>query len=167
MRAFFVAAVPLTAWGRLFGLLLSPAARSDAIEIFGIKSHGGANYGAVGRRQQELTNGNVAGLVGTPFAQQQDRMMTLRTRIEEKLVEAFAPERLSVIDESHLHAGHQPDITGTGETHMRVRIVSAQFAGMSRLARHRAITDLLKPELDAGLHALAVEPAAPGEATRW
>ncbi|WP_190238063.1 MULTISPECIES: BolA family protein [Rhizobium] len=94
-------------------------------------------------------------------------MMTLRTRIEEKLVEAFAPERLSVIDESHLHAGHQPDITGTGETHMRVRIVSAKFAGLSRLARHRAITDLLKPELDAGLHALALEPAAPGEPTRW
>ncbi|AUW44665.1 hypothetical protein CUJ84_Chr004358 [Rhizobium leguminosarum] len=50
---------------------------------------------------------------------------------------------------------------------MRVRIVSGKFAGMSRLARHRAITDLLKPELDAGLHALAVEPAAPDEPTRW
>ena len=93
--------------------------------------------------------------------------MTLQTRIEEKLTEAFAPERLTVINESHLHAGHQPDITGAGETHMRVRIVSAKFAGMTRLARHRAITELLKPELDAGLHALAVEPAAPGEATRW
>ncbi|NLS06644.1 BolA family transcriptional regulator [Rhizobium sp. P32RR-XVIII] len=93
--------------------------------------------------------------------------MTLQTRIEAKLTEAFAPERLDVINESHLHAGHQPDITGMGETHMRVRIVSAKFAGMTRLARHRAITELLKPELDAGLHALAVEPAAPGEVTRW
>ena len=93
--------------------------------------------------------------------------MTLQARIEEKLTEAFAPERLSVINESHLHAGHQPDITGTGETHMRVRIVSEKFSGMTRLARHRAITELLKPELDAGLHALAVEPAAPGESTRW
>jgi BolA protein len=166
MRAFFVAAIPLTGRRRLLCLLLAFAACSDAIEIFGIKSHGGANYEAVARRQQELTNGFVAGLVGTFFAKQ-DRTMTLRTRIEEKLVEAFAPERLSVVDESHLHAGHQPDITGTGETHMRVRIVSAKFAGMSRLARHRAITDLLKPELDAGLHALAVEPAAPNEPTRW
>lgn len=94
-------------------------------------------------------------------------MMTLQARIEEKLKVAFAPERLSVINESHLHAGHQPDITGTGETHMRVRIVSEKFAGLSRLQRHRAITNLLKPELDAGLHALAVEPAAPGEPTRW
>jgi len=93
--------------------------------------------------------------------------VTLQARIEQKLTEAFVPERLSVINESHLHAGHQPDITGTGETHMRVRIVSEKFSGMTRLARHRAITELLKPELDAGLHALAVEPAAPGEATRW
>ncbi|MCM2475236.1 BolA family transcriptional regulator [Rhizobium sp. CG5] len=93
--------------------------------------------------------------------------MTLRKTIEQKLEEAFQPERLVVLDESAQHAGHQPDITGTGETHMRVRIVSAQFAGLPRLARHRAVTDLLKPELDAGLHALAIEPAAPGEPTRW
>ena len=93
--------------------------------------------------------------------------MTLQSRIVEKLGQAFAPDRLEVINESHLHAGHQPDMTGTGETHMRVRIVSARFAGMPRLARHRAITEILKPELDAGLHALAIEPAAPGEPTRW
>ncbi|KPF44943.1 BolA family transcriptional regulator [Rhizobium sp. AAP43] len=93
--------------------------------------------------------------------------MSVRNRIEATLKDAFQPERLVVIDESHQHAGHQPDITGTGETHMRVRIVANTFAGMSRLARHRAVTDLLKPELDAGLHALAIEPAAPGEPTRW
>ena len=105
--------------------------------------------------------------MGTFFVNAEDPVMTLQTSIEEKLKATFAPERLFVINESHLHAGHQPDITGTGETHMRIRIVSAKFVGMSRLRRHRAITDLLKPELDAGLHALAVEPAAPGEPTRW
>ncbi|KSV70861.1 BolA family transcriptional regulator [Sinorhizobium sp. GW3] len=93
--------------------------------------------------------------------------MSLTETIEKKLNEAFHPERLEVINESHQHAGHQPGFDGTGESHMRVRIVSSAFAGMSRVARHRAINDLLKPELDAGLHALAVEPAAPGEPTRW
>ncbi|WP_075291434.1 BolA family protein [Pararhizobium arenae] len=93
--------------------------------------------------------------------------MSFQQIIEAKLTEAFAPERLMVINESHLHAGHQESFDGSGETHMRVRIVSAAFAGMSRVARHRAINELLKPELDAGLHALAVEPSAPGEATRW
>ncbi|MCM2293498.1 BolA family transcriptional regulator [Allorhizobium sp. BGMRC 0089] len=93
--------------------------------------------------------------------------MSLRQRIEDKLTAAFSPERLAVIDESHLHAGHQPDMTGTGETHMRVKIVAAAFSGMNRLARHRSVTELLRPELDAGLHALAIEPAAPGEAVLW
>ena len=93
--------------------------------------------------------------------------MSVKSRIETRLTEALSPERLVVIDESQHHAGHQPDITGTGETHMRVRIVASAFEGMTRLARHRAVTELLKPELDAGLHALAIEPAAPGEPTRW
>lgn len=93
--------------------------------------------------------------------------MSIRTAIEAKLQAAFSPERLQVLDESQLHAGHQPGMDGDGETHMRVRIVSGQFAGMSRIARHRAVTDLLATEFAAGLHALAIEAAAPGEATRW
>ncbi len=100
--------------------------------------------------------------------------MTLQATIEQKLMEAFAPERLSVLNESHLHAGHHhvesghhATFDGTGETHFRVRIVSRAFTGMSRVARHRAVNDLLTPELKAGLHALAIEPAAPGEPTRW
>lgn len=93
--------------------------------------------------------------------------MSVRSTIEAKLVDAFHPKRLAVLDESMQHAGHQPDMTGSGETHMRVRIVADAFAGMNRVARHRAITDLLKAEFDAGLHALAIEAAAPDEPTRW
>ena len=93
--------------------------------------------------------------------------MTLKSRIENRLSEALSPDRLEVINESHLHAGHKPEFTGAGETHMRIRIVSSRFAGMSRLARHRTVNELLQAEFDAGLHALAIETAAPGEATRW
>ena len=93
--------------------------------------------------------------------------MSMKSSMTGKLEAAFSPERLDVINESHLHAGHQPGFDGEGETHMRIRIVSSAFAGMNRVARHRAINDLVKAEFDAGLHALAVEAAAPGEATRW
>lgn len=93
--------------------------------------------------------------------------MSIQKQIERKLGEAFSPERLSVINESHLHAGHQPDFDGTGETHFRVRIVSDAFAGMSRVERHRAVNALLDAELADSVHALAIEPAAPGEPTRW
>jgi len=100
--------------------------------------------------------------------------MSMQSRIEAKLREAFAPERLAVVNESHLHAGHhhtdrghEETFDGTGETHFRVRIVAEKFAAMSRIDRHRAVNALLADELAAGVHALAIEPAAPGEKTRW
>lgn len=100
--------------------------------------------------------------------------MSMQADIENKLEQAFAPERLIVINESHLHAGHHhvdgghhATFDGSGETHFRIRIQAAGFAGLSRIERHRAVNALLEPELKAGLHALAIEPAAPGEATRW
>ncbi|NVP53701.1 BolA family protein [Mycoplana rhizolycopersici] len=93
--------------------------------------------------------------------------MSVKSRIEYRLAQALSPDRLEVINESHLHAGHQPAFDGGGETHMRIRIVSASFAGLSRVARHRMVNELVKPEFDAGLHALAIEAAAPGEPVRW
>lgn len=93
--------------------------------------------------------------------------MTIEETMRRKLTETYAPERVEVINESHLHAGHKPEFDGAGETHFRVRIVSEAFAGMSRVERHRSLNALLQPEIDAGVHALALEPAAPGETTRW
>ena len=100
--------------------------------------------------------------------------MSIQATMERKLTEAFSPDRLSVINESHLHAGHhhvetgeEAEFDGTGETHFRVRIVSPAVSDMSRVERHRAVNALLATELKAGLHALAIEPAAPGEKTRW
>lgn len=100
--------------------------------------------------------------------------MSIQSTIEARLQAAFSPERLSVINESHLHAGHRQSgpgedgaFDGKGETHFRVRIVAASFAGMSRIERHRAVNDVLAGELAANVHALAIEPAAPGEAVRW
>jgi BolA family transcriptional regulator, general stress-responsive regulator len=93
--------------------------------------------------------------------------MTMKDRITLSLEAAFMPERMVVINESHLHAGHQPGFTQEGETHFRVRLVSERFSGLSRVARQRAVMDVLKSELDGDLHALALEVAAPGEPTRW
>ena len=99
--------------------------------------------------------------------------MSIQTQMESKLNAAFAPERLEIINESHLHAGHHhtdsdhhATFDGQGETHFRVRIVSGRFSGMSRVDRHRAVNAALADELKAGVHALAIEPSAPGEKTR-
>ncbi len=89
--------------------------------------------------------------------------MTCKDRLETILAEALRPSSLEVIDESHQHAGHAGWRPG-GETHMRVRVVSEAFAGKSRLERHRIINGLAAPELQRGLHALAIEASAPGDA---
>jgi len=95
-------------------------------------------------------------------------MGPIEERIVKKIEQAFAPERLAVINESEHHAGHAHGPTSeTGETHFRVRLVSPAFAGMSRVERHRALNTLLAAEIADGVHALALEPAAPGESVRW
>jgi BolA protein len=79
---------------------------------------------------------------------------------------ALAPVVLQVQDESAAHAGHA-GANGQGHgTHFRVRIGGPAFAGRSRVAQHRLVYDALRPFIDAGVHALAIEivPTDAGEA---
>ncbi|MEM7213956.1 MAG: BolA family protein [Pseudomonadota bacterium] len=89
-------------------------------------------------------------------------MSAVSNYLKERLNEAFAPELLEVINESHLHAGHHGH-DGKGETHLRIRIVSEAFSGMNRVARHRAVYEIVQPKIDEGLHACAIEAKAVGE----
>ncbi|MES2751006.1 MAG: BolA family protein [Pseudomonadota bacterium] len=88
--------------------------------------------------------------------------MTTKDHITKKLSEAFSPESLDVVDESHLHEGHAGHRPGV-QTHFRVYIVSKVFAGKSRIDRHRMINSLLAPELAGSVHALAIKAHAPDE----
>ena len=81
-------------------------------------------------------------------------------RISAKLIEAFAPASLQVIDESHHHAGHsgsRPD----GESHFRVVVVAEAFRGKSRVEQHRMVNAALADELKQRVHALAIQASAP------
>jgi BolA protein len=82
--------------------------------------------------------------------------------ITQKLTEAFVPQSLKVVDESHQHEGHAGHRPG-GQTHFRVYIVSESFKGKTRIERHRMINQSLADELAAGVHALAIHASAPGE----
>ena len=89
-----------------------------------------------------------------------------KAAIAAKIEEALHPESLDVIDESAQHAGHMHHPGGVeprGETHFRIKVVSAAFSGKSRLARHRIINALVEVELKEGVHALAIDARAPGE----
>jgi BolA protein len=88
--------------------------------------------------------------------------MSASDNITKKLREAFAPESVDVVDESHQHAGHAGHRPG-GETHFRVYIVAQAFAGKSRIERHRMINTVLAADLAGGVHALAIHADAPGD----
>jgi BolA protein len=88
--------------------------------------------------------------------------MRIHDVITNKLTEAFAPESLQVVDESHRHEGHAGHRPG-GETHFRVHIVAEAFRGKSRIERHRMINVTLSAEFAAGVHALAIHASAPDE----
>jgi BolA protein len=83
-------------------------------------------------------------------------------RIRNSLATALDPSRLEVIDESGLHAGHAGAVPGK-TTHVRVVVEAEAFRGKSRVERHRIVNALMQPEIEAGLHALAIEARAPGE----
>ena len=88
--------------------------------------------------------------------------MLVRDTITRKLNDAFAPESIDVVDESHLHEGHAGHRPG-GQSHFRIHIVSQAFAGKTRVDRHRMINAVLADDLAGGVHALAIHAAAPGE----
>lgn len=83
--------------------------------------------------------------------------------IEDKIRRELKPAALEIVNESHLHAGHQETFDGTGETHLRIRIVADAFEGLSRIERHRRLNALVTAEMDKGLHAIAIEAKAPSE----
>lgn len=82
--------------------------------------------------------------------------MSVKDTIAAKLTSKFAPAFLDVIDESMQHHGHAGWREG-GETHFRVRIATRHFDGMSRVAQHRAVNEVLQTELKDPVHALAIE----------
>lgn len=88
--------------------------------------------------------------------------MSVADTIREKLTARFAPSRLDLVDELHRHAGHagaRPE----GETHFAVTIVSAVFAGQSRVARQRLVYQTLAEELATHVHALSPTTLTPDE----
>jgi BolA protein len=87
---------------------------------------------------------------------------TRAERLRTTLLHAVPGAEVTVRDDSGLHAGHAGARPG-GETHYAVRVVAPGFAGMSRLARSRAVHAALEAEFGGGMHALALELRAPGE----
>ncbi len=83
-------------------------------------------------------------------------------RIQALLHSSLTPAECVVDDESHLHAGHAGAASGGG--HYRLRLVSAHFEGLNKVARHRLVYDALHEMMRQEIHALAMTLLTPGEA---
>lgn len=85
-------------------------------------------------------------------------MSTRSERIEKILTEGLQPLQLVIENESHMHS-----VPAHSETHFKVLVVSSAFDGKSRIDRQRLVNELLKSELQSGLHALTQKTLTPAE----
>ncbi len=84
--------------------------------------------------------------------------MNVQQSIESKLAAALQPEALEVVNESHMHS-----VPPNSETHFKVTLVSDQFDGKRKVARHQVVYGLLADEISGPVHALALHTYTPEE----
>ncbi|RLQ21587.1 BolA/IbaG family iron-sulfur metabolism protein [Seongchinamella sediminis] len=84
--------------------------------------------------------------------------MSVQTEIEQRLTAELSPEHLQVINESHMHS-----VPANSETHFKVVLACAEFAGKRKVARHQRVYAILAEQLAGPVHALALHTYSPEE----
>lgn len=82
--------------------------------------------------------------------------------IRDRLVEAFDPIDLKILDESDQHVGHA-GAEESGGGHFNVYIVSQAFIDKSAIQRHRMIYVALGDAMATEIHALSIDAKTPEE----
>ncbi|KAK9709540.1 BolA-like protein [Popillia japonica] len=76
--------------------------------------------------------------------------------IRDKLVKILSPSHIEIINESYMH-----NVPKNSETHFKVLVVSNKFKDITLIKRHRLVNDILKEELQNGVHALSIMAKTP------
>lgn len=84
--------------------------------------------------------------------------MVVQQEIQQILQAQFQPELLEVVNESHMHS-----VPPNSETHFKVVLVSDQFEGRRKVARHQQVYAALASQLAGPVHALALHTYSPAE----
>ena len=80
----------------------------------------------------------------------------------------LSAQEVIVLDESAQHAGHagaKSTVSPSGETHLKLKVVSEKFVGLNAVKRHRLVYGLLQDELSGPVHALNLDTKTPNEDT--
>jgi len=88
--------------------------------------------------------------------------VSVEARMRERLGAALSPILVDLVDESNKHHGHA-GWKDSGNTHWKLAIVSAVFAGKNTVARHRLVYQALGDLMENPIHALSITARAPGE----
>jgi BolA protein len=84
------------------------------------------------------------------------------SEMQRRLMEALAPTRMELMDDSEQHRGHG-GYNPAGESHFTLSIESPAFAGKSRLERQRMVYAALGDLMKERVHALSIRASAPGD----
>lgn len=84
--------------------------------------------------------------------------MERQNQIESLIRENFDIAYLSLENESHMHS-----VPENSETHFKLTLVSPDFEGKRKVARHQSIYALLGEQMQQGLHAIAIHSYTPEE----
>ena len=84
--------------------------------------------------------------------------MTRQERLASLLQDNFSIDHMDLVNESHMHS-----VPPNSETHFKLVIVSADFDGKRKVARHQQIYALVGELMQEGLHALAIHAYTPEE----
>lgn len=77
---------------------------------------------------------------------------TTQQIVEQKLIEAFSPDVLELVNESSMH-----NVPEGSESHFKAIIVSDMFAGLRPVQRQQRVYEVLSDELAGGIHALTMQ----------
>lgn len=83
-------------------------------------------------------------------------MMAIEELMRQKLMKAFHPDFLEIINDSDRHARHAGS-PKTGASHFTIKMDAEVFKGKSRLEKHRLVYAVLEEELKSGVHALQLD----------
>lgn len=78
--------------------------------------------------------------------------MVIQQQMQTKLTDALEPRYLDIVNESHKH-----NVAPGSESHFKVTMVSDQFGGKNKVARHRMVNKVLATELAESIHALSLQ----------
>jgi len=81
--------------------------------------------------------------------------MDFLSKIKKKIKGKINPEKITLIDNSHLHKKHKSfDIS---KFHLKVIIESKMLKNMDKIEAHKEIFSILKDEMNNEIHALEIE----------